>query len=287
MAAPPIPSAWTTLRGFRGNLSGKRVDFSGRTVISPDPNVSVEEVCDANIQRLREAIDRGPEKHPGACPLDLLRMAEALKTGDMVERHMRDGDIVLFNRQPSLHRLSIMAHRAKVMPGRTFRFNECVCAPYNADFDGRQYNAGTLENKPGCNAEQTLEALVNGELGRIRDLVGGAGPAGRMCEEKLAFYNKPRIMATCGSKGSPINLCQMMACVGQQLAFARGLEAPEFFFHTMGGREGLVDTAVKTAETGYMQRRLMKALEDLSLKYDACATRAYGWFILASGAALS
>ena len=64
-------------------------------------------------------------------------------------------------------------------------------------------------SNPG-NAEQTLEALVNGELGRIRDLVGG------MCEEKLAFFNKPRIMATCGSKGSPINLCQMMACVGQQ-----------------------------------------------------------------------
>lgn len=108
-------------------------------------------------------------------------------------------------------------------------------------------------------------------------------------------------MAVCGSKGSPINLCQMIACVGQQTvngsrmpngffdrslphfephskypaakgfvknSFYNGLSATEFFFHTVGGREGLVDTAVKTAETGYMQRRLMKALEDLVVKYD-------------------
>ena len=171
-----VRSICTRLKGkegrFRGNLSGKRVDFSGRTVISPDPNVSVEQVvipewvakrmtfpervCEANLQRLREAIDRGPENHPGACFITTpdgrkkylgalkknarKQMAESLKSGDLVERHMRDGDIVLFNRQPSLHRLSIMAHRAKVMPGRTFRFNECVCAPYNADFDGDEMN---------------------------------------------------------------------------------------------------------------------------------------------------
>mmetsp|Transcript_58341 Transcript_58341/g.126132 ORF Transcript_58341/g.126132 Transcript_58341/m.126132 type:complete len:1494 (-) Transcript_58341:36-4517(-) len=551
----PIRSLCTRLKGkegrFRGNLSGKRVDFSGRTVISPDPNVSVEEVvvpewvarrmtypervCGANLKRLQEAIRRGPDEHPGANFVRSadgrgkylgalrknfrLQLADKLRCGDVVERHMRDGDIVLFNRQPSLHRLSIMAHRAKVMhdKGRTLRFNECVCAPYNADFDGdemnihlpqteearaeaihlmgvrdglvtpksgevmicatqdfltasflltqknvfltrdkfcqiccyitdgleqielpppaimkpvelwtgkqafnvmlrpnrktnvivnlevpeknyskqgesmcpndgwvifrnsellsgnlgkkilggaknglffrlirdnssqaavgcmsrlakmtsrwlmnrgftigiddvtahkavreekesitrdkyaivdtliQKYFAGTLSLKPGCNAEQTLEALVNGELSRIRDAVGN------MCEEKLGFMNKPRIMAQCGSKGSAINLCQMMACVGQQNvggqrikdgfvqrtlphflkgskepkargfvanSFYSGLEAPEFFFHTMGGREGLVDTAVKTAETGYMQRRLIKALEDLSLKYD-------------------
>lgn len=108
-------------------------------------------------------------------------------------------------------------------------------------------------------------------------------------------------MAVSGSKGSNLNLCQMIACVGQQSvngerifdgfsdrslphfephskypaakgfvsnSFYSGLCPTEFFFHTMGGREGLVDTAVKTAETGYMQRRLMKALEDLVLKYD-------------------
>jgi len=543
----------TRLKGkqgrFRGNLSGKRVNFSGRTVISPDPNVSVEQVvvptwvakrmtypervCNANMARLQDAIRKGPEEWPGSTfvrftdgrgkYLGALRknhrdqVAESVVPGDLVERHMIDGDVVLFNRQPSLHRLSIMAHKAKVMPGRTFRFNECVCAPYNADFDGdemnlhlpqteearaeaqqlmgvrdglvtpksgevaicatqdfltaaflltqknvfltrdkfcqlccsitdgieqidlpppailkpcelwtgkqafsmllrpnkqskvfvnlevpeknyskkgesmcvndgwvilrnselvsgnlgkkilggaknglffrlirdnsaeaaiacmsrlakmtsrwlmnrgftigiddvtatlsvrnqksgitrgkydvvdekiKQFHAGTLPLKPGCNAEQTLEAVVNGELGQIRDMIGG------MCEQQLTFMNKPRIMAQCGSKGSAINLCQMMACCGQQNVggqrikdgfvnrtlphFAKGSKAPkargfvqnsfytgleptEFFFHTMGGREGLVDTAVKTAETGYMARRLMKALEDLSVKYD-------------------
>jgi DNA-directed RNA polymerase III subunit RPC1 len=108
-------------------------------------------------------------------------------------------------------------------------------------------------------------------------------------------------MATCGSKGSFINISQMIACVGQQSvggrrmpngfvhralphfprhsrepaakgfvanSFYTGLAPTEFFFHTMGGREGLVDTAVKTAETGYIQRRLMKALEDLTVQYD-------------------
>ena len=108
-------------------------------------------------------------------------------------------------------------------------------------------------------------------------------------------------MAECGSKGSPLNISQMISCVGQQAvggmriqdgfvnrtlphfeyhsltpaakgfvanSFYTGLTATEFFFHAMGGREGLVDTAVKTAETGYMARRLMKALEDLSMQYD-------------------
>ena len=63
-----------------------------------------------------------------------------MKIGDVVDRHLQDDDIVLFNRQPSLHKLSIMSHFVKVRPWRTFRFNECVCAPYNADFDGDEMN---------------------------------------------------------------------------------------------------------------------------------------------------
>ena len=68
------------------------------------------------------------------------KIADELAIGDIVERHISNGDAVLFNRQPSLHRVSIMAHRAKIMPGRTLRFNECVCTPYNADFDGDEMN---------------------------------------------------------------------------------------------------------------------------------------------------
>uniref|UniRef100_A0AAV1T3G1 DNA-directed RNA polymerase subunit n=1 Tax=Peronospora matthiolae TaxID=2874970 RepID=A0AAV1T3G1_9STRA len=541
---------------FRGNLSGKRVDFSGRTVISPDPNLRIdqvgvpehvaktmtypESVTRYNLEKLRKCVVNGPNVHPGANVIriqgqkftknllygDRASLADELKIGDVVERHMEDGDIVLFNRQPSLHKMSIMSHRVKVMPWRTFRFNECVCSPYNADFDGDEmnmhlpqteearteaitlmgveqnlitprngeplvaatqdfltasylltqkniffnreqfcqvisimsdasehielpppaivlpvrlwtgkqvisllikpnsqtkvlanlelkernytsnkymcwkdgyvcfrnselicgnlgkktlgdgskqglfyvlirdhgsheaarcmnrlaklcarwlgnfkgfsigiddvtpseelakekekllqtgydaanssiedYRQGKLSLKPGCNAIQSLESELNGLLGKLRET------AGAECMRTLPFHNNPRIMAECGSKGSALNISQMMACVGQQSvggkrvpegfvnrtlphflphalhaaakgfvanSFYSGLTATEFFFHTMGGREGLVDTAVKTAETGYMARRLMKALEDLSCQYDQTVRNSEG-----------
>jgi DNA-directed RNA polymerase III subunit RPC1 len=159
----------------------------------------------------------------------------------------------------------------------------------------RKYEEGTLELRPGCDLLQSLEEILNGILGKLRE------SAGQEAMRALPWSNTPRIMAECGSKGSPLNISQMMTCVGQQAvggnriqdgfvnrtlphfqyhsltppakgfvanSFYSGLSATEFIFHTMGGREGLVDTAVKTAETGYMARRLMKALEDLSLRYD-------------------
>ena len=553
----PIRAFSQRLKGkqgrFRGNLSGKRVDFSGRTVISPDPNLGIDELCVPiqmarvftypqrvfahNLSALRKLVLNGPDNWPGANFVefaddkfkrslryyDKRRAAAELKVGDIVERHLSDGDVVLFNRQPSLHKLSIMAHRARVMHGRTLRFNECVCAPYNADFDGdemnmhlpqteearaesltllgvcsnlvtprngtivvsatqdfltgawllslksvfltrdqfcrlavymgdanerveipcpailkpvelwtgkqlfslmlrptsesalsvylegpsKQYNqervkpeplhmcpddgyvcfqasehicgvldksllgggsksslfavllrdhsaeasalamgrlakltsrflmdhgfsigiadvqptarltdekgqlldrgykqckvriddfdAGNLTPSPGCTPEQTLESELNGLLSKIRD------DAGDICKKELHSLNAPLTMAKCGSKGSFINISQMIACVGQQSvggkrmpngfvhralphfprhslepaakgfvanSFYTGLSPTEFFFHTMGGREGLVDTAVKTAETGYIARRLMKALEDLTVQYD-------------------
>jgi DNA-directed RNA polymerase III subunit RPC1 len=113
-----------------------------------------ERVSRYNKKKLQAAVRNGPLVHPGA---NLIRMgdgsfvkslafgdrekiAKSLREGDVVERHMEDDDVVLFNRQPSLHKVSIMAHRAKVMEWRTFRFNTCVCAPYNADFDGDEMN---------------------------------------------------------------------------------------------------------------------------------------------------
>ncbi|KAF2353837.1 RNA polymerase alpha subunit [Trinorchestia longiramus] len=537
---------------FRGNLSGKRVDFSSRTVISPDPNLKIdqvgvpeevakiltypERVTAHNIELMRKLIINGPNIHPGAVYLEHkstpgvkksirhLRkkkheLAQNLREGDLIERHLMDGDTVLFNRQPSLHKMSIMAHRAKVLPWRTFRFNECVCGPYNADFDGDEMNlhlpqteearaeartlmavsnnlvtprsgaliigstqdfitgsymmtrkseffdessactllmsisesaavqlpppaiikpmrlwtgkqlfslvmrpnpscqvrvnliankcknqscphkdelcpadnfvhvrnsellsgiadksivgagsrknilytllkdygkeetaevmwriarmsiqylllhgfsigigdlspsasllrmkqnlldegnttcnryieqleSGQLETSPGCNGEETLEQVILSVLSKIRD------SAGKGCIEELHQHNSALIMAVSGSKGSIINISQMIACVGQQAisgkrvpngftnrslphyrryskipeargfvsnSFYSGLTPSEFLFHTMGGREGLVDTAVKTAETGYMQRRLVKCLEDLFVAYD-------------------
>ncbi|CEL07652.1 Putative DNA-directed RNA polymerase [Aspergillus calidoustus] len=536
---------------FRGNLSGKRVDFSGRTVISPDPNLRVDEVAVPelvaknmtypevvtryNKEKLKERVRNGQKKWPGANyiikkdnPLktmlkygNLKFIADQLQEGDIVERHIEDGDIVLFNRQPSLHKLSILSHFAKVRPHRTFRLNECVCNPYNADFDGdemnlhvpqteearaeamelmgvknnlatpkngepiiaaiqdfisaayilsskdnffdrrsftqiclymlgpetrfdlpppavlkpqmlwtgkqvfnilmrpnkddpvlvnldaacrefkqakdrpkdldpndgwlvvrnsevmcgvmdkstvgsgkkdnvfyimlrdfgpaaaaegmnrlsrlsarwftnigfsigitdvypsdsliasknhlvetayaqcdeviAQYKAGTLEKYPGCDELQTMENQLSGILSKVRQ------QAGDECIAQLSKYNSPLIMATSGSKGSSINVSQMVALVGQQIiggqrvqdgfqdrtlphfpknarqppskgfvrnSFFSGLTPYEFIFHAMSGREGLVDTAVKTAETGYMSRRLMKSLEDLSTGYD-------------------
>nr|WPS94681.1 DNA-directed RNA polymerase III subunit RPC1 [Naematelia aurantialba] len=554
---------------FRGNLSGKRVDFSGRTVIGPDPNLRIDEVAvpekvaiklsypervtDYNIAAMRQAVLNGPRLHPGANQVEttspfghryrvalsyhkdkqsLARQARMLKIGDVVHRHVRNGDIVLFNRQPSLHKLSIMCHRVRVRPWRTFRLNECVCNPYNADFDGDEMNLhvpqteeartealelmsvkknlvtprngepiiaaiqdfitasfllsrrdrffdrqqftqicaylgdgelkidlppptiwkpvrmwtgkqifnllmrpnkqskvlvnleakcktpenpkpedkfpldmspndsylvirnseimcgvfdkntvgdgkknsvfgvilrdygpdeaaaamnrlaklaarwlatqgfslgindvipgpqlqrekdqmvqktyavcdelidlakkGKLENAAGCDQDATLEQKISGQLSAVR------GDAGSVCMTELSRHNAPLIMATCGSKGSTINVAQMVACVGQQIisgkripdgfqdrslphfrkksrippskgfvrnSFFSGLTPTEFLFHAISGREGLVDTAVKTAETGYMARRLMKALEDLSVQYDLSVRNSVG-----------
>jgi DNA-directed RNA polymerase III subunit RPC1 len=561
----PIRGLCQRLKGkmgrFRGNLSGKRVDFSSRTVISPDPNLAIDQIgvpvyvartltypetaTKFNIDRLRRAVLNGPDVHPGANFIqsdgaaglkrylkfgDRKKIARDMKIGDVVERHLRDGDVVLFNRQPSLHKLSIMAHFAVVMPWRTFRFNECACTPYNAGFDGdemnlhlpqteearaeaihlmglkhnlvtprngqpliaamqdfitaahlisnrdvfydraqfaqccammcdanvhidvpppailrpvtrwtgkqiistlirpnssrdinvnlelktrtfqkvadgmalemcpndgylvirnsevmcgtldkssvggdskgsifyvlmrdygvdaaivgmsrlaklcarwlgergfsigindvqpgealqvqkealvargyadcdrniQEFHKGQLQCQPGCTAEQTLEAVISGILSKIRDDVG------QICLQELSRHNAPLIMQWCGSKGSKINVSQMVACVGQQIisgsripdgfadrslphfpkhsktpaakgfvknSFYSGLEPTEFFFHAVSGREGLVDTAVKTAETGYMQRRLMKALEDLSTHYDMSVRNSKG-----------
>ncbi|KAI0314971.1 beta and beta-prime subunits of DNA dependent RNA-polymerase [Amylostereum chailletii] len=564
MGQKPIRGFCQRLKGkqgrFRGNLSGKRVDFSGRTVISPDPNLRIDEVAvpervakiltypervtTFNIDKLKKAVRNGCDVHPGANYVtagssgfkkylkfgNRNAIADGLRYGDVVERHIIDGDVALFNRQPSLHKLSIMCHRVKVRPWRSFRLNECVCNPYNADFDGDEMNLhipqteeartealelmgvkhnivtprngepviaaiqdfitasylltlrdhfldrrqftqicsyfadadlqidippptiwkpvqlwtgkqvfnvlmrpnkqsnvlvnveskcnkeikpdkkcysarmpsvapdlspndgwlvivnseimcgvmdkatvgagkkksvfgvimrdygsheaamamnrtaklcarwlanfgfslgindvipgpilsgkkdelveaayqacqqyielakrGKLENKPGCNQEQTLEAMISGVLSEVRDKVG------EICMKELSRHDAPLIMATCGSKGSVINVSQMVACVGQQIiaghrvpdgfqdrslphfpkksreppskgfvrnSFYTGLSPTEFLFHAISGREGLVDTAVKTAETGYMQRRLMKALEDLTTQYD-------------------
>jgi len=156
---------------FRQNLIGKRVNFSARTVISPDPNIGVNEVgipyevaqkltipveiSEDNYEQMQELIQNGAEEHPGVNYIfqpdgkrrkitedNIEEVKELVEPGEgwKVERHLQDGDTVLFNRQPSLHRMSIMAHKVRVLPYRTFRINPNVCAPYNADFDGDEMN---------------------------------------------------------------------------------------------------------------------------------------------------
>jgi len=544
----PLKTLVQRLKGkegrFRSNLSGKRVNFSARTVISPDPSLSINEVgvpyeaareltvpvhvTKANSETLKEMVKRGPspqgEKYlPGVnyvirpdgrrirvTDRNAETVAEDVQIGYTVERHLMDKDIVLFNRQPSLHRMSMMAHTVRVMPWKTFRLNLCVCPPYNADFDGDEmnlhvlqsdearaeamilmrvqehilsprfggpvigaihdhitgsfllthrkpkftrqetlfmltkvkhrplpepviedgeeywtgqqlfslilpedmritfkasicrncpecdkekceqdayvkirngellcgtidekaigsfkgkildkitrdygsdasrefidnvtrlaigaimvkgfttgiddedipaearkqieevlqdatrrvddlvaaYREGILEQLPGRSLEETLEVEVMKVLGRARD------EAGQIASRHLGLENSAVIMARSGARGSMLNLSQMAGCIGQQAvrgerlsrgywnrtlphfekgdlgaqakgfvtnSYKSGLTPTEFFFHSMGGREGLVDTAVRTSRSGYMQRRLINALEDLKLKQD-------------------
>jgi len=170
---------------FRSNLSGKRVDFSARSVITPNPYISVNDVGvpqkvatiltiptnvnDWNIEEMKQLVLNGPLRHPGANyiirndrrRIDLRYVknrkiiADMLAPGFTVERHLNNGDLVLFNRQPSLHRMSIMAHEVKIMDGKTFRLNLTVCPPYNADFDGDEMN---------LHVPQSEEARTEAEL---------------------------------------------------------------------------------------------------------------------------
>lgn len=157
---------------YRGNLLGKRVNFSGRTVITPDASLDMDQlgvpimtamtltypeiVTESNIERLQKLVDNGKYNYPGANfvfpgsrkdrkPIYLGYRKEQCKIrfGDTVERHLVDNDYVLLNRQPTLHKLSMMGHRVKVLRDpnlRTYRLNVSVTTPYNADFDGDEMN---------------------------------------------------------------------------------------------------------------------------------------------------
>ena len=153
---------------MRGNLMAKRVDFSARSVITADPNISIKElgipmkiaknitkpiiVNRVNKAFLTKLVQNGPDVWPGAKILErkngqsitlryLDRKSISLEDGDIVHRHMMDGDAILFNRQPTLHRMSMMCHIAKIMKrGDTFRMNVADTKPYNADFDGDEMN---------------------------------------------------------------------------------------------------------------------------------------------------
>jgi DNA-directed RNA polymerase subunit A' len=535
---------------FRSNLSGKRVDFSARTVISPDPNIDIsevgvplevamklsipEKVTEWNHEEAQAFVKNGPDNYPGALyvvrpdgkrirlefVVDREKVAEAIEHGFIVERHLKDGDIAIFNRQPSLHRMSIMAHYVKVLPYKTFRLHLCVCPPYNADFDGDEmnlhvpqseeartealllmqvqdqilsprfggpiigairdfitsaflltkkstlltkeevcrllteadyegplpkpelkkpkpmwtgkqifslflpkdfnyslkaticqsctkclnencpydafvvikngvlksgvidrrsigaeqsesilhriikdygsrrgreflnkicqllklfmsvrgftysfdelelspkaqnkitkalgkyeknvqeliaaYRKGTLQRLPGQSLQDSFEIYVMNELANARD------DAGKIADEDFTLENAGIIMTRTGARGSNLNIGQMTACVGQQAvrgkrimrgyvqralphfepgdpspkargfvqsSYQSGLDPVEYFFHAMGGREGLVDTAVRTQQSGYMQRRLINALEHLRVEYDGTVRNSVG-----------
>ena len=502
---------------LRGNLMGKRVDFSARSVITPDPNLSIRElgvplkiaknmtkpvvVNERNIQALTELVLNGPDNYPGAKLIEKknaifksLKYANRslikLEIGDIVHRHMVDGDVILFNRQPTLHRMSMMGHKVRIMyKGDTFRMNVGDTKPYNADFDGDemnlhmpqsletetelrhlaavpyqivspassspiigifqdslvgayvfsqeervftplqamkllnkcnhidpdiftakkitnydilsmiipamsitsgvtikngkyvkgQMNKGILggnsnglihriyndfghiptcdfidnlqyivneymkthsfsvgisdlylPNKDGQNLKQDIKQKIYDKYIEVSELIQAVhlnefkNDTGKSNLEEFEFQvngllgkanqeatkigidaldksNRFKGMVDSGSKGSDVNIAQMVACLGPQQidgkridygfddrtlphftkyddrpdargfvasSFIEGLTPVEFFFHAMGGRIGLIDTAVKTSTTGYIQRRLIKALEDCITGYD-------------------
>jgi len=159
----------------------------------------------------------------------------------------------------------------------------------------RIYNEGQLEPMPGRTLEETLEMQIMQVLGKARDRTG------EIAGQRLGMDNSAVVMAVSGARGSMLNLTQMAGCLGQQSvrgerimrgyedrtlphfrrgdrgakahgfitnSYKSGLSPTEFFFHAIGGREGLVDTAVRTSQSGYLQRRMINALQDLKVAYD-------------------
>lgn len=305
---------------MRKNLMGFRVNRAGRCVITPDP----------------------------LCPPGELRVPPSVCD----QLGIKDGEIVLFNRQPSLHRGSLMAHVARRGTSRTFAFSPTVCAPYNADFDGDEMNLhklSTIDSRveaqclmsvganmrspatgkqwiklvqdcvlsrymqgKGNEPTPTTLAGIHAEqvdsidwIGRHGFSVGlddfdfhvkkrghsDHGAVARTAEailDDLPEDNALVQMVRARSKGSAVNLVQLLSCVGWQTvqgkpsvgpdsqrnssfvesSYAQGLDADEFWHHASAGREGLIHTAIKTSKTGYCQRKLIKFLEDIVAEYD-------------------
>ena len=210
----PLKTITERIKGKEGrirkNLAGKRVNYSGRTVISPDPSLEINEVGipmeivkivtvaetvnDLNIDKLKGLVENGA-KYPGANYVirpdgkrkkivEELKeeIIEELAVGYQVERHLQNGDIVLFNRHPSLHKGSLMAHYVKVLPGRTFRLHPAVATPYNADFDGDEMNIHSPQTEEArAEAKILLEVKKNlispknntNWIGCIKDAITG------------------------------------------------------------------------------------------------------------------
>ncbi|CAO1406865.1 unnamed protein product [Diamesa tonsa] len=193
---------------IRMHMMGKRVNFAARTVITPDPNMDIDQigvpeafalkltypvpVTTWNVTELRKMVLNGPDKHPGACyieskngfkkliPKDASKreaMANTILTPDknsfdkneghikIVHRHLINGDVLLLNRQPTLHKPSIMAHKARILKGeKTFRMHYSNCKSYNADFDGDEMNAHFPQNELGRSEAYNLVNVANNYL---------------------------------------------------------------------------------------------------------------------------
>jgi len=211
----PLKTITERIKGKEGrirhNLAGKRVNYSARTVISPDPLIKINEigvpfeiakvitvaesVTSTNIEIMKDLIKKGSD-YPGANYVirpdgkkkkitDALKeeLCAEIQPGYKIERHLRDGDIVLFNRHPSLHKQSLMAHYVKVLPNRTFRLHPAAAAPYNADFDGDECNIHSPQTEEARAEAKILLEISNNIIssknnmnlaGTVEDSVTGA-----------------------------------------------------------------------------------------------------------------
>ena len=195
----PLKTITERIKGKEGrirhNLAGKRVNFSSRTVISPDPSLKInevgipyqiaelltvnEKVNSMNIDKMKKIILN--ENYPTANYIirpdgrrkritkDLKKeILEELEIGYLVERQLIEGDVVLFNRHPSLHKASLMAHFVKVLPHKTFRVHPATVPPYNADFDGDEMNIHVPQTEE-ARAEAKILMDVNKNLMSCKD----------------------------------------------------------------------------------------------------------------------
>lgn len=211
----PLKTITERIKGKEGrirhNLAGKRVNYSGRTVVSPDPFIRInevgipfeiarvitvpEKVTSANVEVMKELIRKGDE-YPGASYVirndgkrkritkELMEeLCNEIVPGYKVERHLIDGDIVLFNRHPSLHKQSLMAHYVRVLPNRTFRLHPAAAFPYNADYDGDEMNIHSPQTEEARAEAQVLLNVNNNIIssknntnliGTIADSITGA-----------------------------------------------------------------------------------------------------------------
>lgn len=319
----PLKTITERIKGKEGrirhNLAGKRVNYSARTVISPDPFIKLNEigipfeiarvitvaetVTTSNVERMREII-RKVDVYPGAnyvirpdgkrkkITAELVEeLCNEIAPGYKVERHLVDGDIVLFNRHPTLHRQGLMAHYVKVLPHRTFRLHPAAAAPYNADFDGDEMNIHSPQTEE-ARAEARVLLDINNNIissknnmnlcGTISDSITGAHLLGKDSLSKssadLLLYSAGIINSSSSKTQEGRDIFAQVIPKGSSLKVPADITGPSTFGTEDGkmvkvidaeqGREATVDSINKAFTLGavYLSRKgYTLALEDLNV----------------------
>ena len=358
---------------IRANIMGRRVNNSARSVITGDPHLKWNQVgvphsiADALTVKVRVTRINQHVVESALLSADRdhrLRLWKTeqnetpgimTKVGDVLYRPLEDGDLVILNRQPTLHRNSMLGLEVVRMHHSTIRINPRITKGFNADFDGDEMNilaAQTLESRAEVlelmhikhHIKKGVRDIQDSKLRKHLDLneeafrlfghsLGPLGPAIRVkwpiCTNtmnvheyknnimKQVMNDEPsdspwRHMIESKSKGNWGNLCAIKGCLGQQFIqgqipqslhawdtdnreshgfihsnYTQGLNQREFFFHCMAGREGLIDTAIRTGDVGYKHRRIARFLEELRVEYDKTIRDEHGLVVRFIGASTS